>query len=370
MRLIPPSGHKIYLKDLKCRADRGELPTTGFLFNSGTAALYFLLKALNGTDGSSVIIPAYSCPAVASAVIKAGCRPILCDLNRHTLNYNVNRLEQVRAGAKAGAIVWVNLFGLNVPIPDMDLPVILDNAQADPSRDTAPNAAGIVWSFGRGKPVNSLGGGLAVICKDVYFRNAMPFYERIPRATAMDSIRYLVNVLGFRLFFNPYAYRALFSCPFLHLGETIYRADFEIVSMNRLNRMVIQNIMSRIRRIRQMRRMICERYETVFKEFGDEIATFGNTRSFRYPVLFLKEGFRDRICRDLLGKGIFASGLYPRPLNVQPGLRTALNDDTTYPDADYISRNLLTLPVNEFVTDRVVRQIEESVTTGLGSRGM
>src|SRR5262245_43056841 len=53
-----------------------------FLVSSGTAALTLTLKALRSlSDRSEVVIPAYTCPSVAMAVLAAGLRPRLCDID-------------------------------------------------------------------------------------------------------------------------------------------------------------------------------------------------------------------------------------------------------------------------------------------------
>ncbi|CAD7772656.1 MAG: DegT/DnrJ/EryC1/StrS aminotransferase family protein [Candidatus Methanoperedenaceae archaeon GB50] len=63
---------KTYLKVKHC-----------LLVSSGTAALWLILKAAKEIEQkrNEVIIPAYTCPSVAAAVIRAGLKPILCDIN-------------------------------------------------------------------------------------------------------------------------------------------------------------------------------------------------------------------------------------------------------------------------------------------------
>ncbi len=56
------------------------------LFSSGKAALTITLKALHklSPDKNEVLIPAYTCYSVPSAILKAGLKDRLCDLKSNT----------------------------------------------------------------------------------------------------------------------------------------------------------------------------------------------------------------------------------------------------------------------------------------------
>ena len=49
--------------------------------NSGRAALFLVLQAMKRlSPRDEVVIPAYVCPSVGRAVVKAGLKPVLCDV--------------------------------------------------------------------------------------------------------------------------------------------------------------------------------------------------------------------------------------------------------------------------------------------------
>ncbi len=129
--LTPPTGHKIYIKDFfKSYID---FPFQGYLFNSGTSALYFLINNLKIPQKSKILLPAYSCPTVAAAVLGAGHYPVLCDIYQDTLNYDLSMLKRKITKENIKATIWVNLFGIGSDIPEIGIPVILDNAQVLPN---------------------------------------------------------------------------------------------------------------------------------------------------------------------------------------------------------------------------------------------
>jgi len=95
---LPPAGQKIPFKELiKCLAKNLHATTDmtneaikQYLGNnhvlylsSGRAALWLYLKtvSIRRPERKEVIIPAYTCPSVVSAVLKAGLTPVLCDNN-------------------------------------------------------------------------------------------------------------------------------------------------------------------------------------------------------------------------------------------------------------------------------------------------
>ncbi len=55
-----------------------------FLLSSGKAALYLILRALHSLspERNKVLIPAYTCFSVPSAIVKAGLGISLCDINQ------------------------------------------------------------------------------------------------------------------------------------------------------------------------------------------------------------------------------------------------------------------------------------------------
>src|SRR5712691_12491044 len=105
-REVPPTaGLPLLWRDFLPRANVDSLDTTlaellgvpsAQIECSGTAALIIALTTLKQMSGRrSVVIPAYTCPLVASAVIHCGMRPVLCDLQRGSFDLCPEALERV-----------------------------------------------------------------------------------------------------------------------------------------------------------------------------------------------------------------------------------------------------------------------------------
>ena len=79
--------------------------------SSGKAALTLILQALHSLTGrSEVVIPAYTCFSVPSAIQKAGLQVSLCDIDIATLDFNFGQLEQI-VSAKTLCVIPTHMFG-------------------------------------------------------------------------------------------------------------------------------------------------------------------------------------------------------------------------------------------------------------------
>jgi len=68
-----------------------------FLLSSGKSALSIILVALKQIfpDRNEVLIPAFTCYSVPSAIVRAGLKVRLCDVNPETLDFNFAALQKI-----------------------------------------------------------------------------------------------------------------------------------------------------------------------------------------------------------------------------------------------------------------------------------
>ena len=86
---------------------------------NGSAALEVAVKALNIGGGDEILLPTFTIISCASAIIRAGAKPVLIDSLSDTWNMDVDKIEE-KINHKTKAIMVVHIYGLPV---DMD-PVI------------------------------------------------------------------------------------------------------------------------------------------------------------------------------------------------------------------------------------------------------
>ena len=67
----------------------------GVLAPNGTLALYLALKAIDVGEGDEVIVPNFTFIASATAVLMTGAVPVFADIDRETLQVDINECERV-----------------------------------------------------------------------------------------------------------------------------------------------------------------------------------------------------------------------------------------------------------------------------------
>ena len=83
----------------------------GIAVTNGTAALDAAVAALGIREGDEVIMPAFTIISCASAVVRAGGKPILVDSDARTWNMDVRQVEE-KITPRTRAIMVVHIYGL------------------------------------------------------------------------------------------------------------------------------------------------------------------------------------------------------------------------------------------------------------------
>lgn len=143
--------------------------------NSGTDALILTMRALGVTDGAEVVVPSMTFFATAEAVVAAGGKPIIADVDPVTLLLTPATVDAVRTPATR-AVIPVHLYGHVVPFEhlrewrDQGLVVIEDAAQAHLATDNGTFVGSVghaaCFSFFPGKNLGALGDAGAVVTRD------------------------------------------------------------------------------------------------------------------------------------------------------------------------------------------------------------
>src|SRR5690348_13224964 len=108
LALRSPENHRLAFEN-----EVGNLLGTPFVrsTSSGRAALFITLQAMKRfSSRHEVVIPAFVCPSVGRAVVKAGLKPVLCDVGLSGSGLDLNSLERV-LNRRTLAVVTAHLYG-------------------------------------------------------------------------------------------------------------------------------------------------------------------------------------------------------------------------------------------------------------------
>ena len=382
---LPPAGNAVrWASDASNENSIRALfsPYSPFYYQSGTAALAAALiaaKAIKTVDQPEVILPAYGCPDLVSAAVYAGLRPILADFESDRPWMSIEHLEQL-TNENTVAIVAVNLLGiseryaqLKVISSQVGALLIEDSAQTFPGKSETCIWQGdlVVLSFGRGKPVSLLGGGV-ILCKDKKLSTQLP----LPSTSSSDEsiVHYRLKTALYNAMVNPHLYWLPASLPFLHLGETRYHPLPDITGMGKMQKDLLSvNIEAYQARSLSTQRQISDMF-TPFTESHPEscleLPKLCDTRPerplLRYPVL-LKGEVRNRVLARLSANGLGGSPMYPAVLTAIEGLEQLLDSSIKYPNAVKFAANFITLPTHDGVRLKDINLISDMLALELAA---
>jgi len=122
----------------------------GIAVCNGTAALEAAMISLDLQKGDEVIMPSFTIISCASAIIRAGAKPVLVDSDPVTWNMSIDQIRK-KITAKTKAIMVVHIYGLPV---DMD-PLL--NLADEQGLKIIEDAAELIGQTYKGKQCGSFG---------------------------------------------------------------------------------------------------------------------------------------------------------------------------------------------------------------------
>jgi perosamine synthetase len=335
-----------------------------FLVSSGKAALTLALTALKATSArTEVVIPAYTCYSIPGAVLSAGLRPVLCDINPSTFDFDHELLERTLTGNTL-CVVAHHLFGIPSNIErvralcrDRGIAVIEDAAQAMGVESGGRKLGTIgdvgVFSLGRGKNITCGSGGIVITESDAIaaeVRRQWPGLEAPPPAEVLSDF---AKLLFMAVFIRPRLYWLPAALPFLRLGQTIFP---KTVFVKRLSGMQAGLLHDWQRRLGQLNRRRSETAASVSRELSLRLPPGPSHPYLRLPILAPTPQRRDRIHLLAQRRGLGVSLAYPTPINEIPEI-SKMFDGQRYPSARRVSERILTIPTHQWLSEKDTRAI-------------
>lgn len=367
---LPPAGYPVCTKK---SAAPDYLFTPDYhthWVDSGTSALALALLdcKLRSPEVTQpqVIIPGYCCPDLVSAAVYAGIEPLVVDIQQHDPAYDLHLLRSA-LNPNVIAVIAINFLGLRENLTEIRQliskhthPVYLieDNAQWFPDTEQCSFESDYVaFSFGRGKPLSLLGGGV-LLTKD-----AMQVSLELAAGDAFD-LKSRAKTFAYNSLLHPHLYCFLNRALFLHLGETRYHP---LTKISKAPEAVFAFFTESYRRYRQRRYDAENSFLQNLQPIQQLKAVYTERkgRLLRYPLLVKTADDCTRIYQNLSSAGLGVSRLYQQPLNKIEGVGSKIRCFSELSHAQSFASRLVSLPTHAFVKDHHRQQIIDLVKSSV-----
>ena len=317
---------------------------------NGTDALQIALMALGLQPGDEVITATFTYVATAEVIALLGLTPVLVDVDPDTFALN---LDQVRdaLSPRTKAIVPVHLYGQGVAMESLlaiaaerGNPLVDDTSQALGARYTLSDGRSMALgtlgtigctSFFPSKNLGCMGDGGALFTRD---------------AALAEKIRMIAN----------------------HGQKVKYRHD--VVGCNsRLDTLQAAILRVKLRHLDEYaaaRQRAASRYDAGLAGLaGIQTPTRRpeSTHVYHQYTLRVAGGRRDALAEHLKADGIPTMIYYPLPLHRQVAYQSKRYSDQSFPVADQLCAEVLSLPMHTELTEQTQKLIIQSIQTFFAS---
>lgn len=306
---------------------------------SGTDSLEIALRALDIGPGDEVLTVPFTWISTAEVILQVGAKPVFVDIDPLDFNIAVDRIESAIT-PRTKALLPVSLFG---QMPDYDainaiaakcgITVIEDAAQSFGATRHGRKSCGVTTiastSFYPAKPLGCYGEGGALFTND----DDLALKMRAIR-THGGIRRHFHDLVGMNGRFDTLQAAIM-------LGKWPGFAD-EVLSRQRLGARYSEKLHD-----------VCQ----------TPAIRDGNTHVYAQYTIRVSD--RDRLGEKLRDKGIPTAVYYPKCLHEQPVFSHLGHSYGDFPAAEAASREVLSLPLNPYLTeaeqDFVIQGVREAL---------
>ena len=311
--------------------------------NSGTSALHLALLAASVGPGDEVITVPFTFVASIAAVLYAGARPVLVDIDPRSFTMDPSTIEAAIT-PRTKAILPVHLYGQSADMdPIMDiarrrgLVVIEDAAQAHGAKYKGRAVGSIgdmaCFSFYPGKNLGAYGEGGAVTTSN-------PDYAR--------TVRLLRNWGEDRKYHHV-------------LRGYNYR-------MEGFQGAILRVKLRHLEKWTEARRAVVEQYNELLADCDVETPTEMPWGRHVFHVYTLRAEDRDGLQSALTAEGIQTGIHYPVPAHLQPAYSDLGYGPGSFPHSEAASRQVLSLPLYPELSAKSIAEVAGAVKRAVANR--
>jgi dTDP-4-amino-4,6-dideoxygalactose transaminase len=323
-------GEEVEKLERDLASDIGRAHAVGV--SSGSDALLLSLWALGVGAGDEVVTTSFSFFATAGAIVRLGATPVFVDIDAATLQLD---LASVRAkvSPKTRAIVAVPLFGRPLALDalaSLDLPIVIDGAQAIGCPHLGLPAIATTLSFFPTKNLGAAGDGGMVLTDDAALADRM----RVMRQHGSRP-KYVHHLIGGNFRLDPLQ-AAILSAKRPHLPAWI-----------------------------AARRRNAARYRDALA--ATPLTLPADEPGHVYHHFVTRAPDREALRAKLTAAQIESEVYYPTPLHLQPCFDGLGYQAGSLPIAEQAAREVLALPVHPDLEDAQLDHVIATIRSFYGS---
>lgn len=303
--------------------------------SSGTSALHLALLAAGVRPGDEVITVPMTFVATVAAILYAGAKPVLVDVDPETFTMDAQAFEDAIT-PRTRAVLPVHLHGRLANMADIcdiahrhEIVVIEDAAQAHGAERDGKRAGtfGLMgcFSFYPGKNLGACGEGGAVVTDDPDI------------AATLRCLRDWGQKGKYNHVLHGYNYRL----------DTIQAAALD-VKLRFLPSWT------------ESRRRIAALYDELLDETGIQYPGSAG-RDHVYHVYAIQIAERDSVKMRLADAGVSTGIHYPLPVHLQPAYSSLASGHGSFPVSERLAKNFLSLPIFPEMTEAQVHDVVDAL---------
>jgi dTDP-4-amino-4,6-dideoxygalactose transaminase len=315
--------------------------------SSGTDALWLALLAVGVQPGDAVVTTPFSFFASSSAILRAGGRPVMADIDPETLNIDPQQVEaKLSQSGDIRAILPVHLYG---QCADMDALSRLAGEFKVALVEDAAQAIGAAWR-------NRRAGALGVAATFSFYpsKNLSAYGDAGMVTTARED--FAEHMRRLRNHGSPQRY---------HHEEPGWNSRLDAIQAA-----ILRVKLPHVERWNQQRRQRAVNYDAWLRDAG---LTSGRgeppirvlkTSPHAYHIYHqyvVRARKRDELRAFLTERNIGTEIYYPIPLHLQPCLAYLGYQEGDLPESERAAREVLALPMFPELTDEEQRWVVESI---------
>lgn len=302
--------------------------------SSGTDALILAMMALDIKPSDEIITTPFSFIATAETIAFLGAIPVFVDIDETTYNIDHSKIEAAITN-KTKAIIPVSLYGQPSDIDKIqaiadqhNLKIIIDGAQSFGStyKGRTDSDLGDIscTSFFPAKPLGCYGDGGAIFTNDDYLADKLKSL-RLHGQTKRYHHRYIG--IGGRL--------DTIQAAVLNVKLKYYEKDLAL------------------------RQKVAHKYTQALANKKFILPKIENYRTSAWAQYSIRVKDRENIQIHLTNANIPTAIHYPKPLHLQECFTHLGYNVGDFPISEIISKEILSLPMNPYLTDEEINFISE-----------